>query len=116
MLIYVFTSVLTRLWTAAYLCRLCVEKMISHLNIYLRLRPSLWEWYEPRIVLTVDVRNALLRSASITISKPASVPARIFPRELQARLMEEFDKFGVLLKPEGAKMAGAYTRPLVNLT
>ena len=53
--------------------------------VYVDTNRKLWEWYEPEIILTVDVRNSVLRSANINITKPAFSPARIFPRELQVR-------------------------------
>lgn len=61
---------------------------------------KLWERYVPDVILTVDVRNGVLRTADITIVKPASSPARIFPRELQARLLADLERNDVLMKPK----------------
>ena len=52
------------------------------------------------MILTVDVRNSVLRTADITIAKPAFSPARIFPRELQARFLADLERNDVLVKPK----------------
>ena len=59
---------------------------------------TLWEHYTPTIVLTVDVRNGVLYHADIAITKPMFAPARLFPRELQARLYSDFERWNVIEK------------------
>ena len=59
---------------------------------------TLWEHYTPTIVLTVDVRNGVLYHADIAITKPMFAPARLFPRELQARLYSDFERWNVIAK------------------
>ena len=59
---------------------------------------KLWERYVPDVILMVDVRNGVLRTADITIVKPAFSPARIFPRELQARFLADLERSDVLVK------------------
>ena len=83
--------------------------------VYIDRNRKLWEWYEPEIILTVDVRNAVLRSANISITKPKFSPARIFPRELQARLVADFDKHGVLVKPTGLRAVQERSQDIVLL-
>ena len=63
----------------------------------------------------MDVRNSVLRSANINITKPAFSPARIFPRELQARFLEDINKYGVIVKPKGPRAVQERSQAIVLL-
>lgn len=58
------------------------------------------------ITAKVDVKGGYLLEVGVFVEKPSSEQARIFPRELYRRLLEEFDVKGVTLPLEGTK-AGA---------
>jgi len=72
---------------------------------YVDTDSRLWAGYHPEITLKVDVKNALLRDAQIHITKPASRQARIFPRDLQQRMINELEDQALLVTDEGAKAA-----------
>ncbi len=76
---------------------------------------KLWERYEPRITLSVDVRNGVLRSADVLITKPALAPARLFPRELKTRLLADFDKKHVLTRPRARRLVRETNSSIVLL-
>ena len=67
---------------------------------------DLWDGYRPTIVLTLDTRNGVLRSAEITCVKPRLEPARVFPRELRERLIQDLKQHDVLLEFESVNRFG----------
>jgi hypothetical protein len=65
---------------------------------YVDNNKTLWEHYTPTITLTVDVRNGVLYHANIAITKPQFAAAKLFPRELQSRLVSDFERWDVVEK------------------
>jgi hypothetical protein len=80
-----------------------------------KMGARLWEHYVPRIVMMVDVKNGVLRWADITIAKPASAAARIFPRELRSVLAADLDRNDVLVDVDGGKRIPRQTNAITLL-
>jgi len=72
-----------------------------------------WEGYAPTIQLKVDMKHEFVYEAIIVIEKPATQPARLFPRELQEKLVAEMERSAVfdaaaIQRMEAGAKAGRY--------
>ena len=68
---------------------------------------DLWDGYRPEVVLTLDTRTGVLRSAEVTATKPKLGPARVFPCELRERLVDDLRDHDVFVKENVAASGGS---------
>jgi len=75
-----------------------LSPVVLQVYTYVDTNSRLWQGYAPQITLKVDVKGCYIRSADVFIEKPSTEQARIFPRELFRRLVNELEDQGVLLE------------------
>ena len=70
-----------------------------------------WEGYEPKIEMIYDAKYGFLLSVYISITRRASVPARMRPDTMKLRFFTELQEFGVLRPEDSADYRGHAAGP-----
>ena len=71
-----------------------------------------WEGYEPKIEMIYDAKYGFLLSVYISITRRASVPARMRPDTMKLRFFTELQEFGVLRPEDSAEIIEATRQAL----